>query len=212
VTTHWALCTELARRNPTAKVEADSIFVRDGRLCSSAGISAGIDLALALLEEDHGQDFALEVARYLVLFLKRSGGQAQFSTLLQAQFSSLPAIKKVQLWCNDNLGRDLHVPLLAKRAGMSERSFIRAFREDTGRTPADYVMSARLQEARRLLVETELAAKVVALRCGLGSAAAMRRVFLRQLGVSPNDYRDKFSVQARMAVPASPDRSLLPAR
>lgn len=212
VTTHWALCHELARRNPTVKVEADSIFVRDGRLCSSAGISAGVDLALALLEEDHGQDFALEVARYLVVFLKRSGGQTQFSTLLQAQFSSMPAIKKVQLWCNDNLDRDLHVPLLAKRAGMSERSFIRAFRDDTGRTPADYVMSARLQEARRLLVETELAPKVVAQRCGLGAAAAMRRVFLRELGVTPKEYRDKFSVQAAMADQASPDRSRLPAR
>ncbi len=139
-------------------------------LYSSAGISAGIDLALALLEEDHGRDFALKVARYLVLFLKRSGGQAQFSTVLQSQFSSVPAIQKVQLWCHDNLDDDLRVPALAKRAAMSERSFIRAFREDTGRTPAEFVMSLRLRQARQLLEETELASKVVAQRCGLGSA------------------------------------------
>jgi transcriptional regulator GlxA family with amidase domain len=212
VTTHWKLCTELARRNPTAKVEIDSIFVRDDRLYSSAGISAGIDLALALLEEDHGRDLALEVARFLVLFLKRSGGQAQFSTLLQAQFSSVPAIRRVQLWCHDNLDRDLHVPLLAKRAAMSERSFIRAFREGTGQSPAEYVMSARIQEARRLLEQTELAPKIVAQRCGLGSTAAMRRVFLRELGISAAEYRDKFRVQAASAVSRSPDRNHLPAR
>jgi transcriptional regulator GlxA family with amidase domain len=192
VTTHWELGGELARRNPTSKVEIDSIFVRDGRLYTSAGISAGIDLALALLEEDHGRSFALKVARYLVLFLKRSGGQTQFSTQLQAQFSSVPAIEKVQQWCHDNLDGDLRVPTLAKHAAMSERSFIRAFQTDTGRTPAEFVASIRLQSARRLLEETELAPKAVATRCGLGSPAAMRRVFLRELGVSPADYRERF--------------------
>ena len=181
VTTHWALGAELARRNPTATVEVDSIFVRDGSLYSSAGISAGIDLALALLEEDHGRDFALKIARYLVLFLKRSGGQAQFSTLLQAQFSSIPAIQQLQSWCHENLDGDLRVSALAKRVSMSERNFIRSFREGTGRTPAEFVMSLRLQEARRLLEETAIAPKVVAQRCGLGSAAAMRRIFLREL-------------------------------
>ena len=139
VTTHWAFGAELARRNPAARVEVDPIFIRDGNLYSSAGISAGIDLALALLEEDHGRDFALTVARYLVLFLKRSGGQAQFSTQLKAQFSSIPAIQQVQEWCHEHLDGDLHVGALARRAAMSERSFIRAFREDTGETPADFV-------------------------------------------------------------------------
>jgi transcriptional regulator GlxA family with amidase domain len=202
VTTHWALGDELARRHPTAKVELDSIFVRDGRLYSSAGITAGMDLALALLEEDHGRDFALKVARYLVLFLKRSGGQAQFSTLLQAQFSAIPVIQKLQHWCYEHLDSDLRVPALAGRASMSERSFIRAFREDTGQTPAEFVMSIRLKEARRLLEETDLAPKVIAQRCGLGSAMAMRRVFLREIGVSPADYRGRFYAQAARAAAA----------
>jgi transcriptional regulator GlxA family with amidase domain len=199
VTTHWNQCRELARRNPSAKVEMDSIFIRDGRLYTSAGITAGMDLALAILEEDHGRALALKVARYLVLFLKRSGGQAQFSTHLQAQFSSIPAILRVQEWCNDNLGSDLRVSELARRAAMSQRSFIRAFREDTGRTPAEFVRMARIQGARRLLEETALAQKAIARRCGLGSADAMRRIFLRELGVTPSDYRARFFAEAAVA-------------
>ena len=199
VATHWAFAAELARRNPAATVEIEPIFVRDGNTYSSAGISAGIDLALALLEEDHGRDFALKVARYLVLFLKRSGGQTQFSTLLQAQFSAIPVIQKLQHWCYENLDGDLRVPALAERVSMSERSFIRAFREDTGQTPAEFVMSTRLKEARRLLEDTDLAPKVIAQRCGLGSAMAMRRVFLREIGVSPSDYRVRFYAQAARA-------------
>lgn len=194
VATHWAFGAELARRNPAAKVEIDPIFVRDGNLYSSAGISAGIDLALSLIEEDHGRDFALKVARYLVLFVKRSGGQAQFSTHLQAQFSSVPAIQKVQQWCNENLTGDLRVATLAKRAAMSERSFIRTFREDTGMTPADFVLQARIEVARRLLEETTLAPKIIAQRAGFGSPAAMRRSFARSLGVSPAEYREKFRI------------------
>jgi transcriptional regulator GlxA family with amidase domain len=192
VATHWAFAAELARRNPRAKVEIDPIFVRDGNTYSSAGISAGIDLALALLEEDHGQHFALKVARYLVLFLKRSGGQAQFSTQLQAQLASSPAIQRLLDWCQDNLDGDLRVAALAKRINMSERTFIRTFREDTGRSPAEFVIALRLQEARRLLEETVIAPKVLAQRCGLGSTATMRRIFLRELGVSPAEYRERF--------------------
>lgn len=192
VATHWAFGTELARHNPAARVELDPIFIRDGNLYSSAGISAGIDLALALVEEDHGRDLALEVARYLVLFLKRSGGQAQFSTQLQAQFSTMPVIQQVQLWCQENPSADLRVAALAKRAAMSERSFIRAFRDDTGQTPAEFVTSVRLQAARRLLEETALAPKAVAQQCGVGSPAALRRIFMRRLGVSPTQYREKF--------------------
>jgi len=192
VATHWAFAAELARRTPAAKVEIDPIFVRDGNLYSSAGISTGIDLALSLIEEDHGRDLALKVARYLVLFLQRSGGQAQISTHLQAQFSSVPAIQKVQQWCNENLTEDLRLATLAKRAAMSERSFIRTFRENTGMTPADFVQLARIEAARRLLEETTLAPKIIAQRTGFGSAGAMRRSFARKLGASPAEYRDKF--------------------
>jgi transcriptional regulator GlxA family with amidase domain len=195
VTTHWAFGAELARRHPKARVEVDPIFIRDGNLCSSAGISAGIDLALALLEEDHGRELALEVARYLVLFLKRSGGQSQFSTQLRAQFSEIPAIREVQLWCLDNLAVDLRVRVLAKRARMSERSFVRKFLEDTGLTPGEFVMSARLEAARWLLAESRTAPKVVAERCGFGSAATLARLFRSRFGVSPAHYRDKFQVE-----------------
>ena len=196
VTTHWAFGAELARRNPTTTVDVDPIFIRDGNLYTSAGITAGIDLALALVEDDHGRDLALAVARYLVLFLKRSGGQAQFSTQLAAQFSSVPAIQKIQLWCHDHLDGDLRIATLAKRAAMSQRNFIRLFHEDTGRTPSEFVASARLQAACRLLEETDLTAKTIAARCGLGSAASLRRFFMRQLGVSPAQYRDRFRARA----------------
>ncbi|MGL5116198.1 MAG: GlxA family transcriptional regulator [Beijerinckiaceae bacterium] len=192
MTTHWMFCSELARRHPEAKVEVDPIYVRDGTFYSSAGISAGIDLALALVEEDHGRDFALAIARHLVLPLKRSGGQAQFSPELQAQYSTDPAIEHVQLWCYENLAADLRVPALAERAGMKVRSFARLFHEQTGDSPGDFVASARLQAARRLLEERELPLKMVASRCGLGSVAGMRRVFLRELGVSPAAYRAHF--------------------
>jgi transcriptional regulator GlxA family with amidase domain len=173
-------------------VEVDPIFIRDGNLYSSAGISAGIDLALALVEDDHGRDFVLAIARYLVLFLKRSGGQAQFSTQLRAQFSGVPAIAQVQTWCLENLEAELNVRALAARVHMSERSFLRKFRAETGRTPLEFLMSARLEAACRLLAETALPAKTVAQRCGLGSAANMRRLFIRRLGVPPTHYRDKF--------------------
>jgi transcriptional regulator GlxA family with amidase domain len=192
VTTHWAFGEALARRHPTAIVEIDPIFIRDGDLYSSAGISAGIDLALALVEEDHGREFALSIARYLVLFLKRSSGQAQYSSQLRAQFSTVPAIRQVQSWCQENLDGDLRVSALCKIAGMSERDFVRKFREDTGRTPGEYVGSARLEAARQLLTESKLSLKGVAQRCGFGSAAAMRRAFIGRIGVPPREYRDNF--------------------
>ncbi len=199
VVTHWAFANELANRNPETKVEIEPIFIRDGCLYTSAGISAGIDLALALLEEDHGRAFALDVARYLVLFLKRSGGQSQFSTQLQAQFSAIPGIQRAQHWILDRPSGDLRVAVLAKKAGMSERTFVRSFREDTGQSPGEYIAEARLQAARRLLEDTRLEAKRVAAQSGLGTAASMRRVFLRELGVTPNQYRDKFQRQFKDA-------------
>ena len=203
VTTHWALGGELARRFPTASVEADRIFIRDGKLCTSAGISAGIDLALSLLEEDHGRELALRVARYLVLFLKRSGGQSQFSLQLRAQFSETPAIREVQVWCLDNLAADLSVGALAKRAAMSERTFLRKFLDDAGVTPSEFVMTARLDAARRLLEEGGLHPKVVAERCGLGGVSALRRLFLSRLGVTPAHYREKFQVKDPGPKPAA---------
>jgi transcriptional regulator GlxA family with amidase domain len=192
VTTHWAFTEELARRCPRSIVEIDPIFVRDGNLYSSAGISAGIDLALALVEDDHGRELALSIARYLVLFLKRSGGQAQFSAQLRAQYSTIPAIEKVQRWCQDNPQGDLGTQALSAVASMSVRNFVRRFRQDTGRTPGEYVLAIRTEAASALLTETSLSEKDVARRCGFGSPSTMRRAFISGLGVSPKMYRYHF--------------------
>ncbi len=194
VTTHWLFVDDLARRFPKARVEVDPIFVRDGPLYTSAGITAGIDLGLALLEEDFGRAVALEVARSLVTFLKRSGGQEQFSTRLKAQFSAVSPVQRIQQWCLDNLDGDLRVAELARRAAMSERNFARAFREETGRTPAEFVAAERARAACRMLEDTDLSLKTVAVRCGFGSAAVMRRNFLHRFGVTPNQYREKFQL------------------
>jgi transcriptional regulator GlxA family with amidase domain len=191
VTTHWAYGDELAHRYPAARVDSDAIFIRDGRLCSSAGITAGMDLALALVEEDHGRALALAVARYLVLFLKRAGGQTQFSSELQTQFSTMPAIEKVQRWCLENLSADLDVNVLAARAGMSVRNFGRLFRDSAACTPAEFVLNARLRVARRTLEETQVSLKEVAQQCGFKTASALRRVFLRELGLSAAAYRGR---------------------
>ena len=193
-TTHWNQAAELARRHPAVHVEIDAIFIRDGDLYTSAGISAGIDLALAMVEEDHGRDLALSVARILVLSLKRSGGQAQFSPQLRAQFSTVPAIQQAQLWCQENLDGDLRVGTLSRIAAMSERDFVRKFRQDTGRSPGEYVLSARLEAACQMLTETRLSLKGVSQRCGFGSVAALRRAFLARVGVPPKQYRDHFRV------------------
>jgi transcriptional regulator GlxA family with amidase domain len=219
VTTHWASCADLARFHPTALVEVDPIFIREGRFFSSAGITAGIDLALSLVEEDHGRDFALNIARYLVLYLKRAGGQAQFSVRLQAQFSDVPAIERVQHWCEENLDGDLSSAALCRIAGMSERSFIRKFRQETGQTVGEYVATVRLEAACRLLTETGLSLKEVARKCGFGSVAALRLAFVRRIGVPPRQYREHFQVSAgadrftpdRAATPDVPPHSL-PAR
>ncbi len=194
VTTHWASCADLARFNPAASVEVDPIFIREDRFFSSAGITAGIDLALSLVEEDHGRDFALNIARYLVLYLKRAGGQAQFSVRLQAQFSAVPAIERAQHWCEENLDRDLSAGVLCRIVGMSERSFIRRFHRETGQTVGEYVATVRLEAACRLLTETGLSLKEVARRCGFGSVAALRRAVVSRIGVPPLQYRKHFQV------------------
>jgi transcriptional regulator GlxA family with amidase domain len=191
-TTHWALAPSFAREFPSTTLEVDSIFVRDGQTYTSAGISAGIDLALALIEEDHGRTFALRVARSLVVFLKRPGGQSQFSAHLQAQFSSIPAIRKAQEWALAHLSEDLSAKALAAHVGMSERNFRRLFVDELRETPREYVERIRLDEARRQIEDTELPAQAVAKRCGFGTVSSLRRAFVRQLGVTPQWYRTHF--------------------
>jgi transcriptional regulator GlxA family with amidase domain len=192
VTTHWARCPELTQRYPDVKVESDPIFIRDGNLWTSAGITAGIDLALALVEEDLGRDMALAVARELVVFLKRPGGQAQFSTMLSLQHGD-DSFAALHAWIAENLNSSLSIPNLAARVGMSDRTFVRRYKQETGCTPAKAIERLRVEAAQRRLCDTGDSIKRIARRCGFGSEETMRRGFLRIARVTPQDYRDRFS-------------------
>jgi len=190
--THWSYCDELARRHPTIRVESDPIFVRDGEVWTSAGVTAGIDLALALVEEDLGRSAALSVARYLVMFLKRPGGQAQFSETLSLQAAD-DEFGALHDWIGKHLADGLSLARLARQAGMSERSFSRHYARATGQTPLRAIERLRVEAARRLLSETRLPVKRIAQRCGFGSEETMRRSFWRVLAATPQDYRSRFS-------------------
>ncbi|MHB8885086.1 MAG: GlxA family transcriptional regulator [Methylovirgula sp.] len=191
-TTHWQHAAELAERFPSAKVVPDQIYVEDGPLWTSAGVTAGIDLALKLIEDDHGRELALKVARRLVVFLKRPGGQSQFSAHLAAQIATEGRIQTVQHWILDHLPLDLTVNSLAGRAGMSLRNFTRAFVQEAGMTPADFVAMARIDAARRLLEDTDTPLQRIASRCGFTNPDTMRRAFLRRIGTGPSEYREHF--------------------
>jgi transcriptional regulator GlxA family with amidase domain len=191
-TTHWAACTALQKRHPAVAVDPDPIFVRDGNVYTSAGVTAGIDLALALIEEDLGPQAALNVARSLVLFVRRPGGQAQFSAGLRTQAASHRTIRELQHWIADHLKDDLSVPVLAERCCMSERNFSRMFAREVGETPAAYVESLRLERARLLLETTEHQLDQIARDCGMGTVETLRRTFARRLHASPSDYRRRF--------------------
>jgi transcriptional regulator GlxA family with amidase domain len=195
-TTHWALSANFARRYPRVTVDDDLIFVREGKIYTSAGVTAGMDLALALVEEDHGREVALQIARYLVLYLRRSGGQSQFSTLLVAQEKDCEPLRKLQTWIAENPSADLSIAALARRAAMSPRHFARVFVREVGMTPGQFVEKVRIEAARRRLEESAQGVKGVAQDCGFGSADTMRRAFLRTLRVAPVTYRDRFRAAA----------------
>ncbi|MEU9489802.1 GlxA family transcriptional regulator [Streptomyces decoyicus] len=201
-TTHWMLCRTLAERFPAVHVEPEPIYVRDGDLATSAGVTAGIDLALALVEEDLGRDLALTIARHLVVFLRRPGNQTQFSAQLAAQTAQRRPLRDVQQWITENPAADLCVDALAERASLSPRHFARAFRDEVGMTPGRYVDRVRLEAARRHLEDTVDGIEQVARRCGYGTPEAMRRAFLRALGASPAEYRRRFQ-PARPPVPTA---------
>ncbi|MCB0869744.1 MAG: GlxA family transcriptional regulator [Solirubrobacterales bacterium] len=190
-TSHWASCSELARRYPEVEVDPDPIFIQDGRIWTSAGVTAGMDLSLALVAEDLGEEVALEIARWLVLFLRRPGGQAQFSSHMSAP-ASRPGLRDLQLWIADHLDADLRVETLAERALMSPRNFARAFRKETGMTPAAYVETLRIERARQKLEGPPQPIDQIAVTCGFGTPETMRRAFARRLGVSPAGYRQRF--------------------
>jgi transcriptional regulator GlxA family with amidase domain len=188
-TTHWKFGRELARRYPQVKVEFDPIWVKDGNIYTSAGISAGIDLALAWVEEDCGGRISHEIARELVLFLRRPSGQAQLSASLSAQASEMKMIHELQVWIAENLHNNLSVQKLADRTVMSVRNFERVFTREFGKTPSHYVLQMRAEAARRQLEGTDQGLKQIAAACGFGSTDSMRRAFLRFVGTTPHRYR-----------------------
>ncbi|HTH76451.1 MAG TPA: helix-turn-helix domain-containing protein [Trinickia sp.] len=196
-TTHWRSADELARTFPTVDVDADPIFIRDVRggraVWTSAGVTAGIDLALALIEEDFGHAVAMQAARRLVVFMKRPGGQSQFSAALDAQHCASAEFDALHAWMTTNLHGDLSVERLAERARMSPRTFARRYVDAVGRTPAKTVEALRLEAASRALAQSHRPMKRIALDCGFGSEQNLRRAFVRRFGVPPLDYRARFA-------------------
>lgn len=201
VATHWNRAKRLAAEYPALQVDADAIYINDGNLWTSAGVTAGIDLALALVEADHGADIAQTVARHLVMFLRRPGGQSQFAAPVWDRPTDKPAVRAAQDLVNANPAGDLRVGSLAAASNMSERHFTRVFAAEAGEPPAKYVERVRVEAARRCLEEQGATVAAVASRCGFGTAETMRRSFLRRIGVAPDDYRRRFS---RSAVSANP--------
>ncbi len=195
--THWDDCANLQRRYPTVRVETDPIFIEDRGVWTSAGVTAGIDLALALVEREIGYQVSVDLARRLVVYSKRPGGQSQFSNRLQQQVvDETGSFETLHEWMEQNLHRDLRVEKLAEQAGMSPRNFHRVYTRSTGITPACMVASMRVEAARRTLEETDLGVAAIARRCGFGTDEQMRRTFQRELGVSPSAYRETWKQQS----------------
>ena len=192
-TTHWSWCARLARGYPEVRVEPDTIFVREGSIYTSAGVTAGMDLALALVEEDQGREVALAVARELVMFLRRPGGQSQFSAQLAVQFAEREPLSDLRGYILDHPRDDLSVETLARRVAMSPRNFARVFTRQVGTTPARFVTSVRVETARRLLEESSEDLEKICTMSGLGTAESMRRAFLRLVGIPPGQYRARFN-------------------
>jgi transcriptional regulator GlxA family with amidase domain len=191
--THWEWVDKLRKLHPGIDIDADKIFVKDGSVWTSAGVSAGIDLTLALIEEDYGHHVAIETARQLVMFIKRTGGQSQFSVPLAAQSTEDGRFAKLHAWVAAHLHENLTVDRLAEQAGMSPRTFARTYASQQGRTPAKMVEAMRLEAACRALEETGLPLKTIAANTGYMEEQNLRRVFQRQLGISPGQYRSRFS-------------------
>jgi transcriptional regulator GlxA family with amidase domain len=192
VVTHWKFCDDLARRFPAASVQPDPIYLKDGAIYTSAGITAGIDLSLALVEEDLGHEAALNVARFLIMFLVRPGGQAQYSHMLSHQAVTFRPLRELQVWALENLREDLTVEKLADRIGMCPRQFTRVCLRETKMNPGQFVDRMRVEAAQQMIDSSSMRLKEVADQCGFGSADSMRRTFLRVLGVTAGEYADRF--------------------
>jgi transcriptional regulator GlxA family with amidase domain len=191
-TTHWNWCHVLIKRAPRADVDPNPIFIRDENIYTSAGVTAGMDLALALVEEDHGSTLALQVARNLVLYLRRPGGQSQFSAALSLQLTDRKPLRELESWVLDNLNKPLTVPVLAQRVSMSPRNFARVFTKEMKTTPGKFVERLRIEAARRRLEESENSMETIAGECGFGNVNSMRNVFQRALKIPPGQYRRHF--------------------
>ena len=198
-TTHWSRATELARRYPKVRVEEDRIWVRDGNLYTSAGVTAGMDLALALIEEDLGAEVALAVARLMVMYLRRPGDQSQYSAPLRLQAAQTPSVRELVAWAAEHPANDLSVPALAQRVGKSPRHLSRVFRKELGVGPGEAIEQLRLEAARRALQQSRAGLKEIADRCGFSSAEVLRRAFLRVLHVTPSAYRARFGAERKLA-------------
>jgi transcriptional regulator GlxA family with amidase domain len=192
VTTHWARAERLAREHPALDVDPDPVYRRDGNVWSSAGVTAGIDLALALVEDDHGVEIAQTIARWLVMFLHRPGGQSQFAAPVWVRRAEHDAVRRAQSLVDADPAADHRVGVLAARVAMSERHFLRLFTAEVGTSPAKYVAMVRVEAARRALEESDATVEAIARQVGFGSSETMRRAFGRRLGVSPDDYRRRF--------------------
>lgn len=193
VTTHWELQKDFKARYPDVILESDPIYVKDGHVYTSAGATSGVDMTLALVEEDYGHEVARRLAQSLVLFLKRPGSQAQFSVQLSAQLPEDQRLADLQSYIYENLADDLRVDVLAARVGMSPRNFSRTFAREIGMAPGRFTEQCRLEVARQRLAESQAPLSEIAERCGYGTAAGMRTAFERNLGVSPRAYRQRFS-------------------
>ena len=202
-TTHWAYGKRFAQRFPAVHVDTDPIFLRDGHVWTSAGVTAGIDLSLALVEADLGRAAAMNIARWLVLFLRRPGTQRQFSTQLSTQVSERAPLREVQAYIDDHLEGDLSLEAMAGRACMSPRHFARCFRRELNMTPARYVLKVRMEAARRVLEDGHASLAQIARQCGFGSTETMRRHFLRELQITPWDYRQRFEASRAFIQPES---------
>jgi transcriptional regulator GlxA family with amidase domain len=191
-TTHWASCAEFAARYPGVRLEPDTIYVKEGSLYTSAGVTAGMDLALALVEEDHGRDVALATARQLVMYLRRPGGQSQFSAQLAGQLAEHEPLRDLQTWILEHPRHDLSVGTLARRVAMSPRNFARVFTKEMKTTPAKFLERLRVEAARRRLEESQNSMETIATECGFGNVNSMRNVFQRILKIPPGQYRRHF--------------------
>jgi transcriptional regulator GlxA family with amidase domain len=200
-TTHWNSTARLVEQFPKVRVEPNTIYVKDGPIYTTAGVSASMDLALALVEEDHGRSVSLRIAKELILFLKRPGGQSQFSVHLETQIAETGPIRDIHEWILHNLAEDLSVEALAARLGMSGRNFARLFKRQTDMTPGDYVEATRVEAARRMLEESDTSLKKLASMFGFLDQAGLRRAFMRQIHVTPGDYRQRFRPTESTVVP-----------